>query len=101
MKPLSPALLIAAASAYVGMREDDHDRGRMIRQFLDSVRLPAYAPWSAAFIHHVGHWSHRELKSGHSSWPLPTTGRCSELAEFAESRSVLSAEGPREGEVYL
>jgi hypothetical protein len=57
--------------------------------------------WSAAFVHHVGYWSHFDHRSGTSVWPLPDTGSCSDLAAFAARHLVLAADAPEPGDVYL
>ena len=73
----------------------------MVRMFLHEVQQPFDAPWSAAFVHHVGHRSHLGRSGEYTSWPLPPTGDCNELARFASKRGILSSTEPAEGEVYL
>src|SRR5436305_251265 len=79
MLPLTPALLIATANAFTGFGEDEFQRGGMLWRFLKEVNQPHDAPWSAAFVHHAGYWSHHDPRGGRSSWPLPATGDCNEL----------------------
>lgn len=99
--PLSPALLVAAATAFVGVREEGGDnRGQMVEQFLRSVHLPPGQPWCAAFVHYVGHSAHYDHLSRRSSWPLPATGSCEALARAARTLGVLR-DDPQVGDVFL
>ena len=101
MNTLSPSLLVAAASAFVGLGEDGGDnKGQMVELFLREVRQPPGQPWCAAFVHHVGYWSHYDHKNGLSTWPLPATASCFELGEFARKRAALVAT-PEVGDVFL
>jgi hypothetical protein len=99
--PLSPALLVAAANAFVGVREEGGDnRGQMVEHFLRGVHLAAGQPWCAAFVHHVGHSAHYDHLARRSSWPLPATGSCDALARAASAQGVLREE-PYVGDVFL
>jgi hypothetical protein len=99
--PLSPALLVAAANAFVGFGEQGGDnRGQVVEHFLRGVHLPPGAPWCAAFVHHVGFAAHLDSMSGRSSWPLPATGSCDALARAARAAGVLRDE-PFVGDVFL
>ena len=101
MVPLSPALLVAAANAFVGVGEQGGDnRGQMVEHFLRSVSLPPGQPWCAAFVHHVGVSAHYDHASQRSSWPLPATGSCDALARAARANGVLRDE-PGFGDVFL
>ena len=94
-------LLVAAANAFVGLGEDGGDnRGQMVELFLREVHQPPGQPWCAAFVHHVGYWSHYNHGTRRSSWPLPPTASCWVLGEFARERGVL-VERPRVGDVFL
>jgi hypothetical protein len=99
--PLSPALLVAAANAFVGFGEEGGDnRGQVVEHLLRGVQLPPGAPWCAAFVHHVGFSAHLDSMTGHSSWPLPATGSCEALARVARAAGVLRDE-PHVGDVFL
>ncbi len=99
--PLSPALLVAAANAFIGVSEHGGDnRGQMVEHFLRSVALPPGQPWCAAFVHHVGHSAHYDHLARRSSWPLPATGSCEALARAAREYGVLRDE-PHVGDVFL
>ena len=100
MIPLTPTFLIAAASAFVGLREEGENRGLMIDLMLKGVNLPRGLPWCAAFVHHVGYHAHQDPVSSKSTWPLPPTGSCTLLARFAKGRDILRDE-PRDGDVFL
>ena len=99
--PLSPAFLVAAANAFVGVSEEGGDnRGQMVEHFLRGVHLPPGQPWCAAFVHHVGHSAHFDHVSRRSSWPLPATGSCEALARAARAGGVLRDE-PYVGDIFL
>lgn len=101
MTPLSPALLIAAANTFVGFEEQGGDnRGQVVERLLREVGLPPGLPWCAAFVYHVGHSAHYDHRTGASSWPLPRTASCAELAAFAERAGVLRR-SPEGGDVFL
>ncbi len=101
MIPLTPAFVIAAGSGFVGLREEGGDnRGLMIELFLRGVKQPPGQPWCAAFVHHVGYWSHFDYKAAKSSWPLPATASCYLLGLFARHRGILR-QAPRPGDVFL
>lgn len=96
-----PVRLIAAASAFVGIGEDGgNNRGQVVDLFLRQVRQPPGQPWCAAFVHHVGYWSHFDHVTRASIWPLPATASCWELGEFARNRAVLRSD-PAPGDVFL
>jgi hypothetical protein len=101
MIPLTPAFLVAAATSFVGLREQGgNNRGLMIELFLREVAQPAGQPWCAAFVHHVGYWSHFDHKSNKSVWPLPATASCYVLGHYARTQGVLKDE-PQAGDVFL
>jgi hypothetical protein len=101
MIPLTPAFLIAAATSFVGLREEGSDnRGLMIDLFLKGVGQPVGQPWCAAFVHHVGYWSHYDFDANASSWPLPATASCYVLGDTAREKEVLRHE-PMAGDVFL
>jgi hypothetical protein len=101
MIALNPSLLVAAATSFVGIGEEGGDnRGQVVELFLRQVRQPPGQPWCAAFVHHVGYWSHYEHATRRSSWPLPATASCWELGHFAAARAILRTE-PQVGDVFL
>src|SRR5688572_10701279 len=101
MVPLSPQLLIAGAATLVGAgTESETSRGRLVDMILRRVGQHGPAPWSTAFVHHVGYWSHYELQGQYSSWPLPATNDPHELATFADARGILTDQ-PERGDVFL
>jgi hypothetical protein len=79
MHPLSPVLLIAAASASAGVSSD-----------ASGIR----------FINHCGFRSHFDHASKKSSWPLPQVANCDALAAYAYENNILMDE-PLEGDVFL
>jgi hypothetical protein len=77
--PLSPALLIAAASASAAVQDD---------------------PTGIQFVNHCGHRSHLTLATRRSSWPLPLLPTCDALAMYARAVGILE-DDPTEGDIYL
>ena len=101
MIPLAPALVVAAASSFIGVGEEGGDnRGQMVELFLGEVGQKPGAPWCAAFVYHVGYWALYDHRARRSSWPLPKTASCYQLGEFARRRGILF-DVPREGDVFL
>ena len=105
MKPLTPSWLIATAQSYLGIGDDEMMpiREPLAQAFLRQVGAPeglASPAWHAAFIWHVGFWSHCEDFDVRSSWPFPPTSSLEQMERFAESRGVLHEE-PRAGDIFL
>lgn len=96
-----PALLIAAANAFVGFTELGGDnRGQVVERFLAEVHQRPGQPWCAAFVYHVGYHSHYDQATKLSAWPLPPTASCEELAHFARLRDALR-DKPQVGDVFV
>lgn len=100
MIELSTHLLIGSAAALVGLREEGHNRGRMVELMLAQVGQPPGAPWCAALVYHAGYWAHFDHQEGRSSWPLPRTASCYELGEWARVRGARYLD-PQPGDVFL
>jgi hypothetical protein len=106
--PLTPFALVATASAFVGFGEDSWNpfagpQGALVECFLREVQArcdDARVPWDAAFVHHVGYWSHFDHEFERSAWPLPATASVEELAQFAGTSGALR-EAPLLGDVFL
>ena len=107
--PRSPALLIAAANAFVGIGGDASTARRsgqsaLAKEFLRGVGVEfdesLTHAWHTAFVHHVGYWSHYDQQTGESSWPLPATPSAGQLGAFARERGVLTNE-PEPGDLFL
>src|SRR5437016_9313324 len=108
MFPLSPARLIAAANVYIGQGNDPaEDLGYQARTadrvslFMHDTHPLPESMTSAAFINHVGFWSHYDEVPKRSWWPLPAAETCDTLAEVASAMRVLSIAPPTEGELFL
>ena len=96
-----PRLVVAAANAFVGLKDEGGDnRGQMVEMFLREVHQPPGQPWCAAFVFHIGYCAHYDSRLGCSSWPLPATASCQELHDFAHRRSSVE-QVPLEGDVFL
>jgi hypothetical protein len=89
MHPLSPALIIAAASGLAGA-DPGEDEPRAVD-----------ARATAAFVGHVGYWAHYDEEIEVSTWPFPVDADCAVLARLAAKLGVLSAEAPQPGAIYL
>jgi hypothetical protein len=102
MMLLSPRLLVAVASSYVGDGvESKHRRGRLVDRLLRQVGGDPDADWSTAFVHHVGFWSHFDHYDATSCWPLPAIGACAELAEYSAQHDALIEDVPAHGDIFL
>lgn len=101
MTPLSPLLLIATAGAFVGTGvESETSRGRLLDLMFTRVGQPNHGPWSPAFVHYAGYWSHYDVRGEYSSWPLPATNAPRDLVAFGEERRICLPE-PERGDVFL
>jgi hypothetical protein len=89
MHPLSPALIIAAASGVAGPDPSD------------SVSGAADAAAAAAFVGHVGYWAHYDEETAVSTWPFPLDADCETLARLAAKDGILSMRKPEPGVIYL
>ena len=99
--PLTPALIVAAANAFVGFTEQGGDnRGQVVEHFLREVHQVPGQPWCAAFVFHAGYHSHYDAVSRISTWPLPDTASCQDLYNFARARNAIRDE-PEVGDVFL
>ena len=116
--PFTPVLLIANANAFVELGAGfgpklRSKQGRLVEVFLREMvgartpdeqeadeTDPALAPWDAAFVRHVGYWSHFDQRCGRSSWPLPATNSVTELAQYAFTTGLIR-EAPLAGDVFL
>lgn len=108
MSALSPALFLAVATALVGSdvrMTPGRIRSKKMRvaQFDPASRDdhgPRDGVTTAAFIGHVGFWSHYE-GAGRSTWPFPIDADCTDLARIAKGLGVLSAWPPKPGAIHL
>lgn len=111
--PHSPALLIAAANAFVGIGGDAsiaRPRGQsaLASEFLRGVGIETdpmtdgsdHVAWHTAFVHHIGYWSHYDQETDESSWPLPASPSAEQLGAFANDHGLLSSE-PEPGDLFL
>ena len=107
--PLTPLLLTSGACQFLGFGEESQGapaapRGPMVECFLNEVRAERNggkdAPWDAAFVHHVGYWSHFDFRWQRSSWPLPATANVEELAQYADTSGLLRL-APLVGDLFL
>lgn len=107
----SPRLLVAAANAFIGIRaEADAHRAAFLELIMADMDDPGGgtngtawdARWDAAFVHHVGFWSHYDHRGRVSSWPLPALRNCDDLAAYAKQRNVLVPDPcPAHGDVFV
>jgi hypothetical protein len=77
-------------------------RGQLVERFLNGVSATPDGEWSAAFIHHVGFWSHFDHFGRVSSWPVPALADPPALGRYADERGVLLADDePMHGDLFL
>lgn len=99
--PFFASLVLAAAQCFNHVPEvggDNH--GQMVELFLKFVGLPAGEPWCAAALSYIGHNALLDLDTGKSLWPLPLTGGCAVLGDFAAKHNALTST-PSAGMVFL
>lgn len=101
--PLSPMFFVAAAHTLAGLRNaHGRDRGPSVEAMLRATGDDTNAKeWHAAFIYHVGYWSHYTDLYAQSAWPLPATNDCNVLAQFAMRKGILAKDAPRYGDIAL
>lgn len=105
MIPLTPQLLIATATAFVGIggHPSDHLEGGLIHRLCVASRIdgiPDEVGWDVALIHHWGFWSHFDHRVEVSSWPVSAVKTASDLAAFGAARGLLH-EQPEVGDIFL
>ena len=112
MITLSPHLLVATATAFVGVGEapDGGAAPAFLSLLRQQVGRPEVVPfsvaahedanWDAAFVFHCGYWSHFDHRSDRSAWPVAPVRSARELGAFASERHVLRDE-PHAGDVFL
>ena len=93
--------VVSAALALVGVTEQGGDNhGPQVEAYLKEVSLAPGQPWCAAFVYHVGRWALYDTECRRTSWPLPATGSCLSLGDFAMRCNVLVST-PARGDVFL
>lgn len=105
MMRLSPRLLIATANGFVGL-----DRLPLnADQYEGIAGAPPDAPLLAerggmhldvALVNHWGFWSHFDLRSERSSWPIEAARTADEFGHFGDKHGILYDE-PIEGDLFL
>lgn len=89
-------LVLAVSAGGLGGCEvpANSNAGPFVERRLKRVGLPKGQPWCAADVAETG-----AIALG-PRWPLPLTGGCVVLAEFAEKKQVLY-DTPKRGDVFL
>lgn len=112
MITLSPHLLIATATAFVGVGDTPDGIGapEFVARLHEQVGRPDAVPfsvaahdganWDAVFVFHCGYWSHFDHRSDHSAWPLAPARTARKLGALAAERQVLREE-PQAGDLFL
>ena len=105
MLPLSPALFLAAAVSLIPSdqpteRLSNRDRGNELDPMARDHHHPDDGVTTAAFLAHVGYWSHRRTL-GESSWPFPLNADCDALARLGSDLGVVNVGTPDPGAIYL
>jgi hypothetical protein len=99
---LCPQLLIAAATAFIGLGERGGDAApeALIDHLWDHAGRTGEPEWDAAFVQHCGYWSHFDHRSGHSTWPVIAAATANDLAEFGRASGVLH-DAPHDGDIFV
>ena len=112
MIPLSPQLLVATATVFIGVGDDPDAiaAAAFVARLLQQVGRPELVPfsvaahdaaaWDAAFVFHCGYWSHFDHRIDRSTWPILPARDASELAAFATEHGVLR-DKPHAGDIFL
>jgi hypothetical protein len=108
MPVLSPALLIATASAMIGRNPDQRAATapepltlqEEANPILRDLHAPSDGEGTAAFITHAGFWSHRR-GLGRSTWPIDPRADCDGFVEFGARHGLLTVGTPDRGSIYL
>lgn len=97
MITLSPVdLVLRVSAAPIGASEvpANSNAGPYVERVLKRVGLPKGNPWCAALVSDIG-----AIALG-NVWPLPLTGGCAVLGDFATKHTILF-EKPEVGDVFL
>ena len=99
---LSPRLLVAAASTFVGMVEAE--RRRNSSRWEEAVAREVGAAPSdrsdVALLQHCGYWSHFDHHAERSCWPIHEAATPSDLAAYGRAHNLLRRD-PRDGDILL
>jgi hypothetical protein len=89
-------LVLRVASKGTGGTEvpANSNKGPFVEPILQSVGLAPGNPWCAADVYDTGR------KALEAQWPLPKTGSCYALGEFAKAHGILMDQ-PERGDVFL
>ena len=104
MIPLSPQLLVSTTLALAGMGAQNDE----------SFGVPAPAPdepvlgelarpresWDLKFVQRCGYWSHYDIATRTSSWPIPYGMTPLEMARFGAAAGILHRT-PAYGDIFL
>lgn len=85
------------AEREVGVRETGENRGPRVEEYLRSVGLPPANRWCMAFVWFCVEQALRPLKLPN---PLPRTGYCPHLQQWADDAGYLREE-PEPGDIFL
>lgn len=94
LSPIDLVLKVAAASVGASEHPPNTNRGPYVERVLKVVGLPPGQPWCAAQVADTGVTALGRL------WPLPLTGSCQALNDFALSHKIRFLK-PERGDVFL
>jgi hypothetical protein len=93
--PIQPVdAVLAFARGLLPVREAGANRGRFVEAIINYGGGIPGQPWCAYFIYYIG----RRMLG--ASWPLPKTGSCDVLLEWARTRGMLQ-NTPARGALFL
>jgi hypothetical protein len=89
-------MFLAVCRSYDVVREipPNTNRGWPVECVLSSVGLDPGNPWCAADMYKIG------TSALEDDWPLPKTGSCQALADFATKHNILM-ETPERGDIFV
>ena len=98
---MSVERVLTVAYAFQNWTESGKDNhGQAVEIFLKFVWLKAGQPWCAAFVSYVGWYGCYNHVTKKSTWPVPRTGGCAVLGDYAKQHALLERT-PEVGDVFL
>lgn len=104
MIPATPSLLVAGASVCVGLGGGATGRSPFEERLLTEVHgvynTEAHHRWDAAFVHHVGYWSHFDPRDERSGWTVPFECDLNAIGHWGLKHGLLR-ESASPGDLFL
>lgn len=99
---LSPRLLVAAVSPFVGVVEAERRlcAGPWAELMARHTGVRPSERWDAALIQFCGYWSHFDHDADRSAWPIAGATSAEDFAEYGRAHGLLREE-PEVGDILL